>query len=156
MTSNDKQYITIELFNSKMETYTARVELGNERLRNELNTKIDNMDRKLTDKITDFQTQGKSQFAELHSDIQVLIARMDGLSERMGDLQNSVSWGFTLTAAIITITGVVISAAIAFAPSIWAFIERKRKPDIERKDIETIAAEQVQKSLTAYLSGHVN
>ena len=37
MTSQDnQQYITVELFNSKMETLITQIQLGNEKLRNEL------------------------------------------------------------------------------------------------------------------------
>ena len=41
MTSNDnQQYITVELFNSKMETFIAQIRLDNEQLRNELRAEI--------------------------------------------------------------------------------------------------------------------
>ena len=41
MTSNDNtQYITVELFNSKMETFIAQIRLDNEQLRNELRSEI--------------------------------------------------------------------------------------------------------------------
>ena len=44
MTSNDNtQYITVELFNSKMETFIAQIRLDNEQLRNELRSEIQAM-----------------------------------------------------------------------------------------------------------------
>ena len=45
MTSND--VITVELFNSKMETMMSQIQLGNERLRNELNARIDKLETRI-------------------------------------------------------------------------------------------------------------
>lgn len=77
MTSQDnQQYITVELFNSKMETFIAQIRLDNERLRNELNSKIDSVQ------------------ASLHSEIQVNSAKIEML-------QHTFYWGFAILALIV-------------------------------------------------------
>ena len=77
MTSNDNpQYITVELFNSKMETFITQIRLDNERLCNELNSKIDSIQ------------------ANLHTEIQVNSAKIEML-------QHTFHWGFAILALIV-------------------------------------------------------
>lgn len=84
MTSQDnQQYITVELFNSKMETFIAQIRLDNERLRNELNSKIDSVQ------------------ASLHSEIQALSAQVNVNSAKIEMLQHTFYWGFAILALIV-------------------------------------------------------
>ena len=73
MTSNDNtQYITVELFNSKMETFIAQIRLDNEQLRN-----------------------------ELRSEIQAVSAQVQVNSAKIEMLQHTFYWGFAILALII-------------------------------------------------------
>lgn len=84
MTSQDnQQYITVKLFNSKMETFIAQIRLDNERLRNELNSKIDSVQ------------------ASLHSEIQALSAQVNVNSAKIEMLQHTFYWGFAILALIV-------------------------------------------------------
>ena len=75
MTSNDNQpYITVELFNSKMETLITQIQLGNERLRN-----------------------------ELRSEIQAVDANVKVNSAKIEMLGHSMYWGFAVMTIIITL-----------------------------------------------------
>ncbi|MBQ7216499.1 MAG: hypothetical protein IJS39_11015 [Synergistaceae bacterium] len=88
MTSNDNpQYITVELFNSKMETFITQIRLDNEQLRNELNSKIESVRNELNSKIDSVQ-------ASLHTEIQVNSAKIEML-------QHTFYWGFAILALIV-------------------------------------------------------
>ena len=79
MTSNDnQQYITVELFNSKMETFITQIRLDNEQLRNEMNSKIDSVRN------------------ELRTEIQSVAAQVQVM------LQHTFYWGFAILAFIAT------------------------------------------------------
>lgn len=142
MTSNDNAvYIREDVFNARMDAFMATIRLENEKLRNELNSKIDG-----------YQAQNEKQFSEIRSEIKVLSTRMDGLEYRMNDLQNSISWSFTLSAVFIAIIGIIISVFIAFAPSIWSFVKRTRRPETSRNDVKSLVAEQVSEALKNYFA----
>ena len=142
MTSNDNAvYIREDVFNARMDAFMATIRLENEKLRNELNSKIDG-----------YQAQNEKQFSEIRSEIKVLSTRMDGLEYRMSDLQNSISWSFTLAAAFIAVVGIIISVFIAFAPSIWSFVKRTRRPETSRNDVKSLVAEQVSEALKNYFA----
>ena len=82
MTSNDnQQYITVELFNSKMETLITQIQLGNEKLRNELNSKID--DAKL----------------ELRTEVN---------SAKIEMLGHSMYWGFAIMTLVLTVIAIFV------------------------------------------------
>ena len=86
MISNDnQQYITVELFNSKMETLITQIQLGNERLRNELNSKIDDVK------------------SELHNEIQAVDTNVKVNSAKIEMLGHSMYWGFAVMTIIITL-----------------------------------------------------
>lgn len=76
MTSNDnQQYITVELFNSKMETLMTQIRLENEKLRSELHGEIQ----------------------AVHSDVKVN-------SAQIAELHHFMYWGFailTLVSALV-------------------------------------------------------
>ena len=146
MTSNDNSvFIREDVFNARMDAFMAEIRLENEKLRNELNSKIEN-----------YQAQNERQFSELRGEIRVLSTRMDGLDNRMADLQNLISWSFTLSAAFIAVIGIIISVFIAFAPSIWSFVRRKRQPDLSREDVKSLVAEQVSEALKHYFTARTD
>ena len=103
-----------------------------------------------------YQAQNERQFSELRGEIRVLSTRMDGLDNRMADLQNLISWSFTLSAAFIAVIGIIISVFIAFAPSIWSFVRRKRQPDLSREDVKSLVAEQVSEALKHYFTARTD
>ena len=73
MTSQDNpQYITIELFNSKMETFITQIRLDNEHLRN-----------------------------ELRLEIQTVSAQVQVNSAKIEMLQHTFYWGFATLALIV-------------------------------------------------------
>ena len=83
MTSADnQQYITVELFNSKMETFLTQIKLGNEQLRNELNAKID------------------EKFGQLHAEIQSVAVQTQVNAAKIEMLQHTFYWGFAILAFI--------------------------------------------------------
>ena len=91
MTSNDnQQYITVELFNSKMETLITQIQLGNEKLRNELNSKID--DAKL----------------ELRTEIQAVDANVKVNSAKIEMLGHSMYWGFAIMTLVLTVIAIFV------------------------------------------------
>ena len=72
MISNDnQQYITVELFNSKMETFITQIKLDNEQLRN-----------------------------ELRAEIQSVTAQVQVNSAKIEMLQHTFYWGFAILAFI--------------------------------------------------------
>lgn len=85
MTSNDnQQYITVELFNSKMETLITQIQLGNERLRN-----------------------------ELRSEIQAVDANVKVNSAKIEMLGHSLYWGFAVMTIIITAVAIFVPYLLA-------------------------------------------
>ncbi|MBR1437897.1 MAG: hypothetical protein IJ587_05105 [Synergistaceae bacterium] len=179
MTSYDNTvFIREDVFNARMDAFMSEIKLENEKLRNELNSKIDtvqsslnskidtvqsslnskidNVHSSLTSKIESYQAQNERQFSELRGEIKILSTRMDGLDARMADLQNSISWSFTLAAAFIAVIGIIISVFIAFAPSIWSFVKRKRQPELSRSDVKSLVAEQVSETLKQYFNAHTD
>lgn len=165
MTSNDNAvFIREDIFNARMDAFMATIRLENEKLRNELNAKIDGVQSSLNAKIDSvqntlnakidgYQAQNEKQFSAIHSEIKVLSTRMDGIELRMSDLQNSISWSFTLAAAFVAVVGIIITVFIAFAPSIWSFVKRKRRPELSRNDVKSLVAEQVTEALKNYFAG---
>lgn len=104
MTSNDnQQYITVELFNSKMETLITQIKLGNEMLRNELNSKIDDVK------------------SELHNEIQAVDTNVKINSAKIEMLGHYMYWGFAAMTIII--------AAIAIFVPYFLTIRKDKKQD---------------------------
>lgn len=157
MNSNDNSvFIREDVFNARMDALLATIRLENEKLRNEVNSKIDGVQNSLNSKIESYQASNERQFSEIRGEIKVLSTRMDGFEARMNDLQNSISWSFTLSAAFIAVIGIIVSVFIAFAPSIWSFIRRKRQPELSRNDVKSIVAQQVSEALKNYFSAHTS
>ena len=84
MTSNDtQQYLTVELFNSKMETLLTQIKLNNETLRNELRS-------------------------ELHSELQVVKDIAIVNSAKIDMLQHIFYWGFAIMTLVIAVVTVFV------------------------------------------------
>ena len=154
-TSEDNSgYLRVDVFDAKMNAFMAEIRLGNEKLRNELHTEIQGVKNELNSKIdgvkNDLHSEMQGLKSELTSKIEILSTRMDGLELRMTDLQYSVSWQFTIVAILVAVIGIIIGAAVAFAPSIWAFIRRVRQPALSSNDIKNIVSEQVNNALENY------
>ena len=80
MTSNDnQQYLTVDMFNSKMETFMTQIRLENEKLRGELKTEIQ----------------------AVHTQVQVNTARIDML-------QHTFYWGFAIMTVVIAVVAVFV------------------------------------------------
>ena len=82
ISADNQQYITVELFNSKMETFLTQIKLGNEQLRNELNAKID------------------EKFGQLHAEIQAVAVQTQVNAAKIEMLQHTFYWGFAILAFI--------------------------------------------------------
>ena len=163
MTSNDNMYIREDVFNARMDAFITEIRLENEKLRNELNSKIDGVQNSLNSKIDSvqvslnskiegYQAQNERQFSEIRGEIMVLSTRMDNLDTRMSDLQNSISWSFTLATIFVAVIGIITSLFIAFAPSVWSFIKRKRQPSLSTDDVKSLVAQQVSEALKNYFA----
>ena len=105
MTSADnQQYITVELFNSKMETFLTQIKLGNEQLRNELNAKIDEKFGQLNDKIDERVGQLNAKIdsvqSSLHAEIQAVAVQTQVNAAKIEMLQHTFYWGFAILAFI--------------------------------------------------------
>ena len=115
--------VTVEMFNGRMDKIEAR-----------------------------FDALEKSN-AGLQTAVQVLSTRMDGMNDRISDIQNYVSWSFALTAVFVAIIGIIVSVVVAFAPSIWAARKRPRKSTLGRSEIREIVSQQITEALNSYFGG---
>lgn len=101
MTSNDnQQYLTVEMFNSKMETFLTQIRLDNEKLRSELRSEL------------------QTGFATLHNELQGVRTNVKVNSAKIEMLQHTFYWGFGIMTAVI--------AFIAFFVPFFR-LERKEK-----------------------------
>ena len=135
MTSNDnQQYLTVELFNSKMETFMAQIKLSNEQLRNELNSKIDGVQSALNSKIDGVQSNLNSKIdsvkSELHSEIRVISTKTDML-------EHTFYWGFGIMTLVITFVAV-------FVP----YFIREHKEKKSQEDKNVLSEQKVQDMIT--------
>ena len=84
MTSNDnQQYLTVEMFNSKMDTFMTQIRLENEKLRSELRAEF------------------QAGFSTLQIQTQVNSAKIEML-------QHTFYWGFAIMTLVITFVAVII------------------------------------------------
>ena len=119
MTSNDnQQYIPVELFNSKMETFIAQIRLDNEQLRNEMNSKIDSVRN------------------ELRTEIQSVAAQVQVNSAKIEMLQHTFYWGFAILAFIA-----------AFVP-LFKREHKEKEQYITRESVLEIVNEAIAKALS--------
>ena len=156
MTSNDNIYIREDVFNALMDAFMTEIRLENEKLRNELNSKIDGVQNSLNSKIDSVQVSLNSKIEGYQAlnerQFLILSTRMDNLDTRMSDLQNSISWSFTLATIFVAVIGIITSLFIAFAPSVWSFIKRKRQPSLSTDDVKSLVAQQVSEALKHYFA----
>lgn len=118
MTSNDnQQYITVELFNSKMEAFIAQIRLDNEQLRNEINSKIDSVCNEL-----------RAEFQSIATQVQVNTAKIEML-------QHTFYWGFAILAFIA-----------AFVP-LFRRERKEKEQSLTRDSILEIVNEAVAKAI---------
>ena len=142
MISNDnQQYLTVELFNSKMDTFMAQIKLGNEQLRNELNSKIDNVQSGLNSKIDSVQSSLRSEFQvgfnNLHNEIQTVDTNVQVIAAKNEMLAHTFYWGFAIMTLVITFVAVFIPYFIR---------ERKEKKLQDDKNI--LSEQKVQDMIT--------
>lgn len=91
MTSNDnQQYLTVELFNSKMDTLMAQISLENEKLHSEFKTEIQGVRSELKAEIQDVRS----------------IALVNSAKIEM--LQHTFYWGFAIMTLIIAIVAILV------------------------------------------------
>ena len=115
-------YVRQDVFDAKMEALKTEIQLGNERLFNEirlLNTKIEALDKR----ITDTETHMLNRIADSET-------RTDN---RIDDLKTMVYWGFS-------IIGLLVAFAI-FAPSLGEFLRNLRQPSFTLEDVKRLIAE---------------
>ena len=76
MTSQDnqQQYLTVDMFNAKIDAFMATIQLENEKLR-----------------------------SQLHSEVKAVETKVTINSAQISDLQHSVYWGFAILGIIITL-----------------------------------------------------
>ena len=129
MTSQDnqQQYLTVEMFNAKIDAFIATIRLENEKLRNELHNEIQSAKTELNSKINTVNSQIDNFKTEIKGEIQTINTRIDGMNDRITDLQSSISSYFMIATLFITFLTMLTGVLIAFAPRIWAFLERKSK-----------------------------
>ena len=119
MTSSDnQQYITVELFNSKMETFIAQIRLDNEQLRNELNSKIDSVRN------------------EIHAEIQSVAAQVQINAAKIEMLQHTFYWGFAILAFIA-----------AFVP-LFRREHKEKEQTLTRESVLEIVNEAIAKAIS--------
>lgn len=132
LTSNDnQQYITIELFNSKMENIITLIQLGNEKLRNEMNAKIDNS-------ISGLRSDFQSGFSELRNEIRAIDTNVKVNSAKIEMLEHTFYWGFALMTLVITIVAV-------FVP----YFLRERKDKKHELPVQPVLTEEKVQDLIA-------
>ena len=116
MTSNDQQqYLTVDMFNSRMDTLMAQIRLENEKLRSELKAEIQ-------DVRTDLHSEIQGVRSELHNEIQGVRSELKAEIQdvRSISLVNSAKidmlqhtfywgyWGFAIMTVVIAIVAVIV------------------------------------------------
>ena len=141
MTSNDtQQQISVELFNSKFDNLITQIQLGNEKLRNDLNSKIDSG-------ISGLRSEFQTSFSELHNEIRVVDTNVKVNSAKIEMLEHTFYWGFALMTLIIAIVAV-------FVP----YLLHERKDKNQEASIQpALTEEKVHEMIQSALSkiGHV-
>ena len=135
MTSNDaQQYLTVEMFNSKMETFLTQIRLENEKLRSELKTDIQGIHSELHNEIQSVRSDLHAEILAVHSDVKVN-------SAQIAELHHFMYWGF----AIITIVAAVVP-----------FLRRERKEKTQNENQAVLTEQKVQSMIDAAISQAVN
>ena len=91
MISNDnQQYVTVELFNSKMETLLTQIRLDNEKLRGELRQEF------------------QAGISTLQAEIKAVDTKAQINSAKIEYLQHTFYWGFAIMTLVLTFVTVFI------------------------------------------------
>ena len=140
MTSNDnQQYLTVEMFNSKMDTLLTQIRLENEKLRTELKAEI-------SDVRSDLHAEIQAVRSDLHAEILDVRADVRVNSAKIEMLQHSLYWGFAIMTLVITFVAVII-------PYFWR--ERKQKaPETTQTSLtEDRVKELISQAITSIKTG---
>ena len=131
MISNDnQQYITIELFNAKMDTLLTQIQLNNEKLRSELRS--------------EFQSEISALRSDMHTGFLTLQTQTQVNSAKIEMLQHTFYWG-------LGIMTVVIALITIFVPSLSQHFKQKDKG--EKLSEQTLTREDVQDMISQALGG---
>ena len=102
MISNDsQQYLTVDIFNSRMDTFLSQIRLENEKLRGELKAEIQAVR-------ADLHAEIQAVRADLHAEI--LDVRAEGRvnSAKIDMLQHTFYWGFGIMTLVITFVAFLV------------------------------------------------
>lgn len=140
MTSNDQQQsLTVELFNAKMDTLMAQIQLGNEKLRSELRSEFQS-------EISGLQSKFQSEISGLRSEMQAGFATLQTLTQvnsaKIEILQHTFYWGFGIMTAVIALITI-------FAPNF--FRSRNLKDKDEKSSEQTLSRSDVQDMISQAL-----
>lgn len=109
MTSNDQQqYLTVDMFNSKMETFMAQISLENEKLRSELKAEIQGLRSELKADIQGVRSEIQGLRSELKGEIQAVQSEVRVNSARLDMLEHTFYWGFAIMTVVIAIVAVFV------------------------------------------------
>ena len=121
-----------------MEAFTAQIRLGNEQLRNELNSKINDVQSSLNSKIEGVQSTLRSEmqtgFSTLQTQIQAVDANVQINAAKIEMLQHTFYWGFAILAFIA-----------AFVPLFRR--ERKEEKPVTRDNVMEIVRETMASTI---------
>ncbi len=113
MTSNDnKQYITVELFNSRIDTLLTQIRLENEKLRSELKAEIQGVRNDLNSEIQGVRSELHSEIQGVRSELKAEIQDIRSISlvnsAKIDMIQHTFYWGFAIMTVVIAIVAVIV------------------------------------------------
>lgn len=140
MTSNDQQqYITVDMFNSRIDTLMAQIRLENEKLRSELKAEIQGVRTDLHSEIQGVRSELKAEFQDVRSISLVNSAKIDML-------QHTFYWGFAIMTLVITIVAV-------FVPYLFRDHKEKKQeqPVLTEEKVQDMISRTVNDAITKAL-----
>ena len=140
MTSNDsQQYLTVEMFNSRMDTLMAQISLENEKLRSELKSEIQGMHSELHNEIQEVRSELKAEIQEVRAISLVNSAKIDML-------QHTFYWGFGIMTVVVAIVAILVP---------YLFRERKEKlqeqPVLTEQKVQDMISQTVNNAVAKAL-----
>ena len=113
MTSNDQQqYLTVDMFNSRMDTLMAQIRLENEKLRSELKAEIQGVRTDLHSEIQGVRSELHNEIQGVRSELKAEIQYVRSISlvnsAKVDMLQHTFYWGFAIMTLVITIVAVIV------------------------------------------------
>ena len=113
MTSNDQQqYLTVDMFNSRMDTLMAQIRLENEKLRSELKAEIQGVRTDLHSEIQSVRSELHNEIQGVRSELKTEIQDVRAISlvnsAKIDMLQHTFYWGFAIMTLVITIVAVIV------------------------------------------------